>query len=63
VIGPKPEEHIGDGVYVACDGHHIWLSTEREDGWHEIALSKFELDRLNAYRNRIVAKWKDVQDD
>jgi len=39
MLDPKQEaEYIGDGVYVAFDGFHIWLYTERENGWHSIAL-------------------------
>lgn len=43
------EDYLGDGVYVGQDGWHIWLRTERENGWHEIALEPGVLERLEKY--------------
>ncbi len=33
-----PPAYLGDGVYASFDGYYIWLRTEREGSWHEIAL-------------------------
>jgi hypothetical protein len=45
----KRERYIGDGVYASFDGFNIWLRTQRETGWHEIALEPEVLDALLAY--------------
>jgi len=40
-VSPKPEReptYLGAGVYVHFDGYQVWLRTQREFGWHEIAL-------------------------
>ena len=46
-------EYLGDGVYATCDGSYIWIKTERENGWHMIALEPEVLDALNAYADRL----------
>lgn len=30
--------YLGDGLYAAFDGYHVWLITMREDGAHCVAL-------------------------
>lgn len=47
-------EYLGDGVYVANDGWHVWLYLH--DGMRTtdaIALEPPVLKRLNQYRDRI----------
>ena len=34
----QPDAYLGDGVYASFDGYQIWLKTERETGWHAVAL-------------------------
>lgn len=46
-------EYLGDGVYASCDGFYIWLKTQRENGWHMIALDPEMLAALNAYSARL----------
>ncbi len=40
------ETYLGDGVYASFDGYHIWLRTERGDGWHKIALEPAVFESL-----------------
>lgn len=49
----RDESYIGDGVYVSHDGYHIWLRTERQEGWHEIALEPPVYEALLTYVNRL----------
>ncbi len=44
-----PERYLGDGVYASFDGYQIWLHTQRESGWHEIALESEVLESLAMY--------------
>ena len=46
-------EYIGDGVYVFHDGYHIWLTTDRSDGRHRIALEPSVLAALNDFAKRL----------
>lgn len=32
------KRYLGDGVYASFDGYYIWLTTERENRTHSIAL-------------------------
>lgn len=50
---PRNETHIGDGVYCSFDGYQIWLRTERENGWHEIALDPYTWDALNRFQKKL----------
>ena len=52
--------YIGDGVYASFDGWHIWLHTERETGWHRIALEAAVFFDLIEYAKRI---WPAPKDD
>ncbi len=55
---PHKQTNIGDGVYVSSDGSQIWLRTERESGWHEIALEpETYAAALTEYVARLRAKW------
>jgi len=47
------DEYLGDGVYASFDGYQIWLKTERETGWHEIALEPPVFERLLEYRQNL----------
>ena len=47
------ETYIGDGVYASYDGGQIWLHTERETGWHRIALDAATFFNLIAYAKRV----------
>jgi hypothetical protein len=48
--------YLGDGVYASFDGYQIWLKTERENGWHEIALEPPVVSALVAYADRILLR-------
>ena len=45
--------YIGDGVYAGFDGYQFWLRTERESGWHEIALEPGVVAAFLDYRKRV----------
>jgi hypothetical protein len=50
----KEPEYLGDGVYAHLDeANQIWLRTQRESGWHEIALEPATWANLVAYVRRI----------
>lgn len=49
------ETYLGDGIYAAQDGYHIWIWTS--DGLSKsraIALEPNVLDALAAYRHRLL---------
>jgi len=47
-------EFLGDGVYAYLDAAgQIWLRTERESGWHEIALEPATWAALVKYVRRV----------
>ena len=52
----RDEEYLGDGVYVSHDDCQFWLRTERENGWHEIALEPGMVSKLLEYQKRIQGK-------
>ncbi len=43
--------YLGDGLYTYFDGWQIWLTTEREDGEHRIALEPEVFNKLIEYRD------------
>jgi hypothetical protein len=45
--------YLGDGVYAEFDGYHIWLSTQREEGEHRIALEPDVMAALNEFRDSL----------
>lgn len=56
----KDETYLGDGVYAAQDGYHIWIWTS--DGISNskaIALEPPVLDALNAYREHLLSRVRD----
>lgn len=48
-----PQVYLGDGVYASFDGGKIWLRTEREQGWHVIALEPQVFTALVEYAKEI----------
>jgi hypothetical protein len=36
--GHQDATYVGDGLYASHDHYHIWISTERENGIHSVAL-------------------------
>ena len=48
--------YLGDGVYASFDGFQIWLRTQRESGWHEIALDAYTFDALLKYAEELKTK-------
>lgn len=46
--------YIGDGVYVSFDGYHLWITTQREDGEHRIALEPETFHRLVQAREHFI---------
>jgi hypothetical protein len=48
-------EYLGDGVYAHLDAAgQIWLRTERDNGWHELAL---DVDTFRALIRYARAVW------
>ena len=47
------DQYLGDGVYARFDGYHIWLSTERDGGTHEVALEPEVFANLTQYEARL----------
>lgn len=45
-MGAPKKIYLGDGVSAQFDGWYIWLSTEREDGEHRIALEPANMSEL-----------------
>lgn len=56
------EQYLGDGVYVGHDGWQIWLRTERERGWHEIALEPHVLAAFHHYMNELRRRTKEARE-
>lgn len=55
-IAPKPPrqpEYLGDGVYAEFDGYQVWVRTQREFGWHEIALEPAVYNRLREFARSV----------
>lgn len=46
-------EYIGDGAYVGHDSFQLWVLTEREDGWHRLALDRPTFSSLVVYGRRL----------
>jgi hypothetical protein len=55
--------YIGDGAYVHFDGYHFILSTERENGWHEIGLEPSVFDALLKYRKQVYEDAEKLKND
>jgi hypothetical protein len=53
------EDYIGDGVFASVEHGMIWLRTERETGWHEIALEPSVLANLVDYVARVWGQGKE----
>lgn len=51
--GHTHADYLGDGVYASFDGYHVWLRTQRENGWHEVALEPLVIETLNRYAARL----------
>jgi hypothetical protein len=47
------EDYLGDGVFASLEHDMIWLRTERETGWHEIALDPVTFRALIDYVARV----------
>lgn len=47
-------QYLGDGVYVAFDGYHIWLQTQEGN---KIALEPVVLEQLDKYRRALDAAY------
>lgn len=47
------EEYLYDGVYASCDGMHIKLRTQRDNGDHVIYLVPQLWDELKRFAQRI----------
>lgn len=41
--------HLGDGAYVHSDGYYLWVTTQRGDVLHEVALEPSALVALVRY--------------
>ena len=50
----REHDYLGDGVHAALDeAGQIWLRTERENGWHEIAIEPAVWRNLVDYVARV----------
>jgi hypothetical protein len=49
----KKNEYLSEGVYASFDGYSIILKTERENGWHWIALEPYVFEALLHYKDKI----------
>lgn len=52
----RNEDYLGDGVYVSHDDCQFWLRTQREFGWHEIALDSSMIKKLVEYQKRVTGR-------
>lgn len=43
--------YIGDGLFIHFDGYHFILTTERENGIHEIGLEPIVFEAIIQYRD------------
>lgn len=55
---PIPEgnlepDYLGDGAYVSHDGEQVWISADREDSFHAVALDGGALQQLITYAKKI----------
>jgi hypothetical protein len=41
--------HLGDGAYASSDGYYLWVSTQRGDVLHQVALEPSALVALVRY--------------
>jgi hypothetical protein len=48
------QEHLGDGVYVSYDGHHVVLRANRHDDPHPIYLDGYVLHAFQEYVKRLI---------
>jgi len=48
--------YLGDGVYATFDGYQVWLTTERENGEHKIAIDPYVMACLEEYYRAAVQK-------
>lgn len=56
------KHYIGDGAFVHFDGYHFILTTERENGWHEIGLEPPVFDELIRYRKEVYKNAENIKD-
>lgn len=47
--GETHAQYIGDGVYAAFDGYHVWLRAERDGRLHEVAIEPAVWGALKRY--------------
>lgn len=52
------KEYMGDGLYAGFDGHYLYLTAEREDGIHWVAL---EPDVYCAFLEYSRRQWKKAE--
>ncbi len=45
--------HLGDGAYVSHDGYQLWISCDREFGFHAVAVEVGAVDQLVDYVKRV----------
>ena len=62
-IGIVNEDGSITGIYVHFDGYHFILSTERENGWHEIGLEPSVFDALLKYRKQVYEDAEKLKND
>lgn len=55
-MSDRRETYLGDGVYAAFDGYHIWLRTARDHGDNLVALEPPVWAALKEYVKRLKAE-------
>jgi len=48
--------YLGDGLYADVEGDMIRVSTEREDGWHQMYFGPEEMQSLILYAEKVWSK-------
>lgn len=51
--GYHDPDYLGDGVYSAHDGYHVWLFVEREGRVEKVALEPGVLKNFERYVERV----------
>jgi hypothetical protein len=50
--------YLGDGVYASFDGYQVWLTAERDDQTHEIAIEPPVFANLEVYMMGLKRKYR-----
>lgn len=50
------DTYLGDGAYARFDGYYLWVTAERDDRLHEVALEPEGLKRLVEFYQQVTGR-------